>query len=368
MPVDIESLTPSITDVGLLACLSIIYGELSRAIDNRKARSILIGLLFGVISVVSSLYHSTGGASLLVDNGAIFIGLAAAFLGTLGALTALIFAFVTGIALGTSSPLDLLLLVLAGVVGAIWSTGIRGTVPRKLWGLVILGLLLNVALLPAYIWLQEPITLSPVVATAASVAVNLAITVLFGSFVERERAMLEAELHLRHLANTDQLTGLHNRRTLIATFEARVRKLHGQALLLIDVDNFKSVNDAHGHAAGDEVLRHIARHLQGVVRSGDIICRIGGEEFAVLLSAGSWDEASNAGERLRSAIERHRVRLGQLALQVTVSIGVSWWHGGTTFEDELAAADEALYRAKRSGRNCVRLAAEKIASAGALSA
>lgn len=362
MPVDIAFLTPSITDVGLLACLSIIYGELSRLIENRKARSIIIGLLFGVLSFVSSLYHSAGDVSLLVDNGAIFVGLAAAFLGTLGALTALVFAFVTGAALGTSSPLDPLLLVLACVVGATWSMAIRGRVGQKLWALVILGLLLNAALLPAYLWPQGPIALSLIPATLTSLAINLAVTVLFGSFVERERAMLEAELHLRQLANTDQLTGLHNRRTLIATFEARIRKSHGQALLLIDVDNFKSVNDAHGHAAGDEVLRHIARHLQAVVRSGDIICRIGGEEFAVLLSADSWDEASIAGERLRSEIERHRVRLGQLALQVTVSIGVAWWRGPANFEEELAAADAALYRAKRNGRNCVRLAPEKMAA------
>lgn len=347
--------------------MSIIYGELSRAISNRNARSIIIGMLFGVLSLVSSLYHSAGDVTLLAESGTIFVGLAAAFVGILGAAAALVFAFVASLLFGASSPLEPLQLIFACVIGISWSAMTRGWVRHNIWSLLALGALLNLALLPAYIWPQQPMVLSVTTATLTSLVINLVTAVLFGSFVERERNMLEAELHLRQLANTDQLTGLHNRRTLIATFDTRVRMMHGQALLLIDVDNFKSVNDAHGHAAGDEVLRHIARHLQAVVRAGDIICRIGGEEFAVLISADSWDEASAAGERLRSEVERHRVRLGQLALQVTVSIGIAWWQGKTTVEEQLSAADEALYRAKRGGRNCIRLAIEQVAKEGALS-
>ncbi|SMQ60120.1 diguanylate cyclase [Devosia lucknowensis] len=359
MPVEIQSLLPSITDIGLLACLSIVYGELSRVISDRKARSVTLGFLFGLISLVSSLYHAAGGASLLADNGAIFVGLAAAFLGMLGALTALGFAFLVGVALGTNSPIEPVQLILACAVGTLWHMKIRGLVRSKLLALIVLGALLNAALLPSYIWAPDTASLAPGVALQVSLLVNLAISLLFGAFVERERGMLEAELHLRQMANTDQLTGLHNRRTLIAAFDSRPRKAKGHALLLIDVDNFKSVNDAHGHAAGDEVLRHISRHLQDIVRSGDIVCRIGGEEFAVLLQADSWEEAQAAGERLRSEVERHRVRIAQLALQVTVSIGIAWWRDETTFDRELAAADEALYRAKRGGRNCTRLAVER---------
>ncbi|HSD80792.1 MAG TPA: GGDEF domain-containing protein [Solirubrobacteraceae bacterium] len=153
---------------------------------------------------------------------------------------------------------------------------------------------------------------------------------------------------LRHRAETDPLTGLGHH----ATFHAALAHAHRRpstAVLLCDLDGFKALNDTHGHQHGDEVLRGVADALRGAVRRGDELFRIGGDEFAALVVVRSVEEALEAGDRLRAAVDA-------AGLGVTVSVGVA-----VPAEDEpeasaLARADRALYRVKAEGRDGVALA------------
>jgi diguanylate cyclase len=333
-----------------MACLSIAFGQISRAVHARRVRTMIIGMLFGATSVLSSLYHAS--ATSLVDASAIFVGFAAAFLGPPGALSALAVAL-PGLLLLEPNWTQVLQLLAAAITGAFWNECMRGWDRRDLKALLMLGVLQTAALLPATLWPDGNFQVVPSTFVLGTLGLNALIALLVGSFIERERIMLAGEQHLHELAHTDQLTGLHNRRTIIAAFESRSAGSEGQALLMIDVDHFKSINDAHGHAAGDQVLRHIAGQLRNCIRSSDIAGRVGGEEFAVLLTASSLEEAAAAAERLRHAIERHRVHIHQLAIPVTVSIGVTWWRGSANFQEQFQAADKALYHAKRLGRNRV---------------
>jgi len=164
-----------------------------------------------------------------------------------------------------------------------------------------------------------------------------------------------------YAADHDHLTGAPSRRAFHAFAErahARAQR-HGEglALLLVDVDHFKRINDAHGHAVGDEVLRELVRQAQEVIRKIDYCARLGGEEFAVLLPETGPDTARTVAERLRTALDRSLQRAPSAApVAYTVSIGVAMLEPGETFDALAARADAALYAAKSAGRNTVRYA------------
>ncbi len=177
-------------------------------------------------------------------------------------------------------------------------------------------------------------------------------------------ALHSAANRIRELATRDDLTGVLNRRQgmkLLADWQASVaggqRRAQGSlgelGLLLLDVDFFKRVNDNHGHPAGDEVLREVSRRLQQGLRDSDVLARVGGEEFMVLLPHTPAAGAVQLAERLRLAVAQTPVNLGSRALDITVSIGVAQLVGGEPFEPVIAQADAALYAAKHGGRNRV---------------
>ncbi len=163
----------------------------------------------------------------------------------------------------------------------------------------------------------------------------------------------------------DNLTGLYNRGYFMEQIAAscernRLRNL-GTALLMVDVDHFKRVNDAHGHDAGDAVLREVARTLREATRSEDLVARYGGEEFVLAIPIASVDQGWERADQVRRQLAGRSIRAGRKELRVTASIGVSC---GTatrprTVKALIATADVALYEAKRTGRDRV-VAAERI--------
>ena len=163
---------------------------------------------------------------------------------------------------------------------------------------------------------------------------------------------------LRAAAVRDPLTRLLNRRGLTEGLQAHFRsRTAGPAqLLIVDIDHFKRINDTHGHAAGDAVLCQVADRLRAAVRQGDLVCRMGGEEFVVLCLDTEDAGATRLAERLRAAIEGMAVPVGdrQETIRCTVTIGVSQaFAGGEALDRALQQADAALYRGKAAGRNRV---------------
>ncbi|KQM17433.1 sensor domain-containing diguanylate cyclase [Novosphingobium sp. Leaf2] len=170
------------------------------------------------------------------------------------------------------------------------------------------------------------------------------------------------EMELRRIADRDQLTGALTRRGFLEKVNheiARCRR-HGRtaSLALIDVDRFKTVNDTWGHPAGDKVLRELASTLERIGRSGDILGRVGGEEFAILLPETGVPEALAAVERFRAAIAALPIAIGlSQTIAVTASFGVAMLDDTITVAEEwLALADVPLYAAKRLGRNRCEMA------------
>jgi len=170
--------------------------------------------------------------------------------------------------------------------------------------------------------------------------------------------LLKSREEFRYQATHDGLTGTWNRRAIFdllrREFDMTARSGMAIGLMMIDVDHFKEVNDTHGHLAGDAVLKEIARRIQEVLRSYDLVGRYGGEEFLIVLPDCDLDQVRTCAERIRRAMADEPVCLGDWSIPVTVSVGMVIANSLlATEKDALAAADTALYRAKNSGRNQV---------------
>ena len=304
-------------------------------------------------------------------------------LNRLSRLDAMLGASATGalaVALGAAVPVALAAAVIAGVVAlSRWRPGVACVL--VLAGVAALGAggdtaALAAPLLGAAAWIRVPRAapgpeFSPVVLTALLVFATTALTLLtVGQFTDIDpvavalsivtvltgmaRAGLTAVGSLResrHQALTDELTGLGNRRHLVDRLEAAIATCREQdrelALLLVDLDGFKELNDTLGHHAGDQVLRQIGPRLSGLLRADDTLARLGGDEFAVVLLPGDETSASVAGLRLRAALERS-FEVGGIRVHIDASVGIALFPGHA--EDALGLlqrADVAMYEAKR---------------------
>jgi diguanylate cyclase (GGDEF)-like protein len=180
--------------------------------------------------------------------------------------------------------------------------------------------------------------------------------------LELEDHLVEARESMRFQATHDLLTSLWNRGVILELMSheiMRSRREHScTALMMCDIDHFKSVNDQYGHAVGDEVLREVARRLHNSVRSYDMVGRYGGEEFLVALNKCNPGSAVSRAENLRMKIGGRPIQTANKPMTVTISVGVALSTEFTecTVEELMHQADMALYAAKAAGRNCVRVA------------
>ena len=278
-------------------------------------------------------------------------------------------------------------LILAGEYGALFATtlsqllvllSIYLLIPNRLPYMVLAGLFAT----GGYLWLTVA-SLDGLWTTTLQVAMALLVTnavgALFGHRMQRldrlqflelmeERRLREAledevqrreqlEEELRQLATTDSLTGAVNRRHFmeLSAKEVNRSRRYGRplAIMLIDLDNFKRINDTLGHSTGDQVLIRLARILRRELRKSDVFGRLGGDEFAVLAPELDEDAAAQMADRLRAAME---FQLPDSDLAVTISVGVAGYvTQEDTIEPALQRADQALYKSKHDGRNRVAL-------------
>ena len=191
------------------------------------------------------------------------------------------------------------------------------------------------------------------------VYVTISIMSFLYAFLRTSTEMLMDNLNkdLKNMANTDELTRLANRRRMKEVLYqevSRVRRTHGTfSLIILDLDNFKILNDDYGHDCGDSVLRATPGIIHSVLRTQDICARWGGEEFLILLPATDLKGAAQVAERVRMAFEKSRFKFGDLELNVTASLGISEFNFDGDLDKCLQMADRNLYIAKASGRNRV---------------
>ena len=174
---------------------------------------------------------------------------------------------------------------------------------------------------------------------------------LFLALALRVKQLIEQNRQLQEIARRDHLTGLFNRREFDERLSTQTQPF---SILMVDIDHFKTVNDSHGHAAGDAVLEGLARRLLGHLRTQDVPYRYGGEEFVVLAQV-PWKDLEGVARRLLQALNGD-YRAGDQSLPITVSIGCATQFPGEDTAALMRRADKALYRAKKNGRCRVELA------------
>lgn len=251
------------------------------------------------------------------------------------------------------------ILCIIGVISTVYASG-----PRQiLWAYpalmavfylvkareaIALAVILIVALMPKFIPAEDSFQTTTVVIT---IVVMSAFAYAFSTITNRQQELLIS------LATRDPLTGAGNRRALesklgdvVAGFS---RRRSAESLIMLDLDHFKAVNDAHGHAVGDQILIRITEIVNLRIRVTDGLYRIGGEEFVVVLQGQSIEQAAHLAEQLRTLVEANELVPDR---SVTISLGVAEIKDGEDRNDWLHRADEALYRAKNNGRNTTVLA------------
>jgi diguanylate cyclase (GGDEF)-like protein len=180
---------------------------------------------------------------------------------------------------------------------------------------------------------------------------------------DANQALQQANQQLAAAAATDELTGISNRRHFRAEAQRELARLRqggeSAAMIMVDLDHFKTINDSYGHEAGDLVLRSVLEPMSQSMRPRDLFGRMGGEEFLILLSGVELVTAASIAERIRAAIEALGIEYHGQKIHVTASFGVAQWDGKSDLDEFIRCADETLYRAKKRGRNRVECHLEK---------
>ena len=186
-----------------------------------------------------------------------------------------------------------------------------------------------------------------------NILISLIITGII--FFLLRRQIQAYQYRIEHLASTDKLTGLFNRQAFDGIMEQALkekRRTHGDiALLMLDLDFFKRINDTYGHLCGDSVLIQATQRIKTVLRESDPLCRWGGEEFFVLMKGCGREDARSMAEKIRCAFEAKPFIVKAISVTLTVSLGITLFSEEDTYETAVARADAALYIAKESGRN-----------------
>lgn len=343
--------------IALIMALVFVISIAKRKIVHLVLSEYVIGGSFALALVYSMSDPISLGEVGIFDMRCLFIGVAVALIspkaGLITLATGLIYRFSIG---GVGTVPGLVGMVIAFAGGYAWRIIVAKFVLSVFVRTLLLGVLISthafsILLAPSEFWYELATTLVPYM-----VLVNIMGVCVIKPLIKHEISFLSDAEQQKHNASADHLTGLLNRRS----FEERYSKLRlpdnaeeGMSVIYFDIDNFKTVNDTNGHLFGDTVLKTIADRLRSVLRAGDLFCRMGGDEFVIILAGVQSDEAQVIAERCRQRIVNKPVSLGDLDVPITISIGAIWTGEKTDISQTLGMADAALYEAKNNGRNVV---------------
>ncbi len=359
----LEKVLLIIEPTALALLLVYAYGFVSRAGRMQSYVNMIMGSIFGLCAVVAMMDPITISEGIIVDIRTLFIGAAAAFCGFAGGTIALALGVITRLSIGgEGAVLGAIGMAVATAMGWAWAVFVRPRIKSDLKSHLVLGAMLSLHLLVAL--MLPPVAretfffkLAPVLLIA-----DIAGALFLGLLIKRERILLDQQNQLKDAATFDPLTKLMNRDAAHAHYEADdtwPALSKGTAMLCIDVDHFKSINDTHGHLRGDEVLVEIAQRMRACLRPNDIFARMSGDEFVIVLNDLTADQAKAVADRCQNSISAYPMVASGVEIGMSVSVGCTWVSERPEFGTLRAAADKALYRAKEEGRD--RLAFDRVA-------
>lgn len=351
-----RSFTIFLDPIGLTIVLVYVYGYISRLVPTPVTASAVMGIVMGLATWIAMLTPLHLGDGIIMDLRALFVGVSGAFFGWRAAMITLCMAAAARLGIGgAGATAGVLGIFIAASMGLVWAKWVRPRITNGFINLPILSAmisihLLSVLVMPLDFAVYFLTTLGPVF-----IVLNLLGTAVIYIMIKRERSLLGKENLLIHAATTDPLTKVLNRTSVIDHYSQilRTRKpRHGVAMICIDIDRFKPINDTYGHIMGDQVLIELAERISSCLRPTDLFARMGGDEFLIVLTNVGNDEANKITERCRNIIARAPFLCDGTAIRTTISVGSVWSKKFEDFEGFRDAADRALYAAKAAGRNC----------------
>ncbi len=354
-----ETITTFVQPVALTITLVYLYGVLAKSQQNKFRLELSLGLLFGVGVIASMMAPINVGEGFIIDLRNLLIASAIAFLGPLAGVIALITGVATRINIGGAGAIyGVAGMLVAGSMGYIWRHLFLNQGHRNLISLVMLGVMMSAHILVG-LTIAEPQRSTFIFGLGPYLfALNVVGSVLLGVLFFREQALNIKIDELRTAATTDPLTSLMNRRSVISAVEEMQtdsKTVVSKVMLYFDLDNFKDVNDNYGHLAGDVVLKVISERIAACLRPNDLFSRLGGDEFVIVLPDVGRAIAEEIAERCRLAVCSSPIQIGDDSIDVTISMGATYSGSNQKFQNLLSTADDALYEAKREGRNRVAL-------------
>ena len=343
--------------VALLMALVFMVSILKRAGQRRLGSPVFLGVLFSCVLVMSMADPIDLGPAGIFDMRGLLIGTAAALFGPVVGLMTL----ATGLGMrgyigGPGMIPGFFGMLFAYGAGIAWLYLVRPLDFATWKKSIVLGCMITFQLMGIF-WAPQEIRIALLGDLLPYTLVsNVAGALLINYLISGEMSFLSEAQSSKIDATTDHLTGLLNRRGLELVYPqlaTPVEEKRGRALLYFDIDHFKSINDTHGHAVGDDVLRYVTQEVANNLRPNDIFARLGGDEFAIVLSNIDELEAHRIAKRCRAVVDGNGFENAGDSLEVSISVGAVWMLEHTEIDRIIDEADKALYAAKSEGRNRV---------------
>jgi len=343
--------------VAMAALLVYCFGLVNRSQRNEQLQNCLMGLTFGLAAAYSLANSIETANGLIFDFRNLFIGVAAAFFSWIAGLIAVCIAAAMLAALGGEAVLiGILSMTFATALGLIWRWGLLQEGKNNFGLLAVLGVMLALPIYLAHLFSNAFQTFAVPEIAFVVAGMKIVGATLIGRLLQWEEDFTDHTQKLEYAAKMDPLTNLPNRRTLVesvADLSVKIEQPNGRAVIYLDIDHFKQVNDTHGHLVGDAVLKEFVRRIRNCLRPDDVFARIGGDEFAVVLPDIEESDARRAADRFCQAVAITPMWIDRVKIPVTVSMGVFWTDEAIGFDGLLMSADAELYHSKSKGRNRV---------------
>lgn len=343
--------------MGMTVILVYTYGCFSRTAPSPTQLSIGMGAVFGLAAMVAMASPLVLGDGIIIDLRNLFVGISAAFFGWRAAVITLFMTILTRLGIGGAGVMaGVTGLMIAASMGLFWAYALRPKLKSKLVSLGSLGVAISMHLLSAFVFPWDFALQLLSLHALELVVLNFAGTAVFALLIFREQSLMGETSKLLHAATTDPLTKVLNRRSVLDRYvvaQNTQKAPRGMAMVCIDLDRFKAINDDHGHLVGDRVLIEMSRRISSCLRDQDLFARMSGDEFLIVLSNVASREAHQITERCRRIVSGIPISAEGISINATISIGTVWSPQYEMFGEFRDAADTALYTAKSAGRNCV---------------
>lgn len=348
--------------------LAFLFNAVLRKYHDSQHEQIAFGVLFGTIVVLGMTNPLTLGEGLIFDTRTLLLGAAVVFVGPLAGLITLGFGFAGRVAIGGAGMVSGLVgLIIAFAIALAWSKFVAPRITIAVLRDLLAGLAISCSavaffVLPVDLALQLLVSVLPtllIVNTLGMVAIGLVFR------REKKHFALNKE-HATH-AKIDALTNLLNRRGMDAEIDGtRFDEQVGHAIYYFDIDNFKQVNDAHGHAAGDAALAIVAARIKETIRDEAVFSRHGGDEFSIYMPRLDATDVRAVADRLLSAVCDQEFTFEDDSFHVSISIGAFWSKKQMPIQTMIDRADAQLLLAKQAGKNRAQVAYDARAGTSAV--